>query len=97
LKIEGKISILEFLHVILELSIKYSKLGVLGLSSAKTGDEIKKGQAEQSTQEKKRIKTGFSHLISFHPQFWICLACSFTALLMFIIISSLIRLSSCKS
>ncbi len=70
---------------------------MLGLSSAKTGDEIK-SQAEQSIHRRKRGSNWFSHLISFHPQFWICLACSFTAAHVLHYIKSLIRwLSSCKS
>jgi len=85
---------LEFLHVILELYIKYSKLGVLGLSSAKTGGKIKKVRLNK-VHRRKRGSNWLSHLISFTPSFGFALP-AVSLLLMFFIIPSLIRLSSCK-
>jgi hypothetical protein len=58
---------------------------VLGLSSAKTGDEIK-SQAEQSIHRRKRGSNWFSHLISFTPSFGFALPAA-SLLLMFFIIS----------
>jgi hypothetical protein len=64
-----------FSWYILELSVKYPKLGIPG----QTGDGIK-SQDENSTQEKTEgTKLVFSPKIDPQPQFWICLTSTLTA------------------